>query len=78
MRKYNQEFMKAMVKKYLDWQRSSFECIDELTQIYFGENLKNQPKNLRCEKPSNLYFDLPWNRTFEADINFDLQCNFEF
>ncbi len=51
------------------------ESLDELTQIYFGKNLKNQPKNLRCEEPVNLYFDLPWNRTFEADIDFDLQCS---
>ena len=46
----------------------------ELTQNYFGANSENLEENLICEKPSNLSFDLPWNRTFEANINFDLQC----
>ena len=63
-------------KKVEDFSRKlMLDSLDELTQIYFGENLKNQPKNLHCEKPANLYFDLPWNRTFEADIDFDLQCS---
>ena len=56
-------------------RRLMLQSFDELTQIYFGENLKKQPKNQRCEKPANLHFDLPWNRTFEADIDFDLKCS---
>jgi hypothetical protein len=46
----------------------------ELTQIYFGKRSINLQKNVSCEKPSNFSFDLPWNRTFEAEIDFDLQC----
>ncbi|HEX8288904.1 MAG TPA: DUF4127 family protein [Pyrinomonadaceae bacterium] len=44
-----------------------------LSALYFRNNGTAQ-KNVRCEKPSNLSFDLPWNRTFEAEIDFDLQC----
>ena len=47
---------------------------DELTRAYFGASAGKLAGNLACEKPSNLKFDLPWNRTFEADINFDLNC----
>jgi len=46
----------------------------ELAQNYFGKHGNNLQKNIKCEKPSNLKFDLPWNRTFEAEITFDLQC----
>lgn len=62
--------------KVEDFSRSlMLKSLAELTQIYFGENLKDQPENLHCEKPADLYFDLPWNRTFEADIDFSLQCS---
>lgn len=27
-----------------------------------------------CKEPENLTFVLPWNRTFEADIDFDITC----
>lgn len=50
------------------------ESFNELTRDYFGASSKNLESNLICENPSNLTFDLPWNRTFEAAINFDLQC----
>jgi hypothetical protein len=48
----------------------------ELTRIYFGAGASNLQKNLACEKPANFSFDLPWNRTFEAEIDFELQCRF--
>ncbi len=50
------------------------DSFDELTRDYFGAASENLPGKLACEKPSGLSFDLPWNRTFEADINFDLKC----
>ncbi len=46
----------------------------ELFKAYFLATLQNSNAKLICEKPTNLTFDLPWNRTFEADINFELQC----
>jgi hypothetical protein len=52
------------------------DAFDELSAVYFRGNSVLQ-KNVRCDKPSNLSFDLPWNRTFEAEIDFDLQCRVE-
>ncbi len=46
----------------------------EFSDGYFRKNKNGLQKNVSCEKPSDLSFDLPWNRTFEAEINFDLQC----
>ena len=48
-------------------------AFDDFTAAYFRSQSVLQ-KNVRCAKPSNLTFDLPWNRTFEAEIDFDLQC----
>ncbi len=45
----------------------------ELTQDYFNRNFEVSNK-LDCDKPSSLTFNLPWNRTFEAVIDFHLQC----
>ncbi|MDQ3041151.1 MAG: DUF4127 family protein [Acidobacteriota bacterium] len=47
---------------------------NELSGIYFRGNKFGLQKNVACEKPSDLSFDLPWNRTFEAEISFQLQC----
>ncbi|MFA5655218.1 MAG: DUF4127 family protein [Dysgonamonadaceae bacterium] len=51
-------------------------------QKYFKKSLKyfskNQPaylnKRVKCEKTDSLFFELPWNRTFEAKINFGMEC----
>ncbi len=50
------------------------DSFKELSNDFFGASSQSSKGNLMCEKPSNLTFDLPWNRTFEADISFDLQC----
>jgi len=50
------------------------ESFTELSDIYFGKNKKGLPKYLVCEKPSDMTFNLPWNRTFEAEIEFKLTC----
>ncbi len=50
------------------------DAFAELSNVYFRPNKTGIQKNVRCEKPTNLSFDLPWNRTFEAEIDFDLQC----
>ena len=50
------------------------DAFEELSGIYFGENKNGLQKNVNCEKPSAMTFDLPWNRTFEAEIDFRLSC----
>ena len=52
------------------------KAFEELSRELFGAGRRRQglQQNVTCEKPANLIFDLPWNRTFEADIKFDLQC----
>jgi hypothetical protein len=50
------------------------DAFEELAGIYFGENKNGLQKNVHCEKPSAMTFDLPWNRTFEAEIDFRLAC----
>jgi hypothetical protein len=45
----------------------------ELSAMYFRKNSRLQ-KKVSCTKPSNMIFDLPWNRIFEAEIDFDLEC----
>jgi len=42
----------------------------QLVNHYFADS----SQTVRCKEPANLRFDLPWNRTFEAEIDFDLTC----
>lgn len=51
------------------------EAFDKLAQNYFHKRENSWQKHVQCEKPANLTFDLPWNRTFEAEIDFDLKCS---
>lgn len=46
----------------------------ELGQSYFQKRENTVQKNVKCESPTALTFDLPWNRTFEAAIDFQLTC----
>jgi hypothetical protein len=48
---------------------------DELRQNYFGGKNNGSFKGMSCTGPQNMHFSFPWNRIFEADINFDLQCH---
>jgi len=50
------------------------DAFAELSDIYFGTNKNGLQKNVKCEKPAAMTFDLPWNRTFEAEIDFRLAC----
>lgn len=62
-------------QKVEDFSRNLLkESFKELTQSYFDGSPNIWRKNLKCENPSELSFDLPWNRTFEAEIDFKLQC----
>ncbi len=49
-------------------------AFNQLVEDYFQNQPNNVQKGVRCTKPTNLRFALPWNRTFEAAINFDLTC----
>lgn len=63
-----------------DNKRVEVYCLS-LMQSYLNDFLKNylaknenEQGGIRCQKPSDLTFTLPWNRTFEADIDFNLTC----
>lgn len=61
----------AKVESYsLDLLDENFK---ELSREYFGKTF-SATSGLACSEPSDLKFDLPWNRTFEADIDFKLEC----
>ncbi|MBS1794130.1 MAG: DUF4127 family protein [Acidobacteria bacterium] len=45
----------------------------ELSDDYFGGRFA-ATNGLTCRKPSGLTLELPWNRTFEAAIDFRLEC----
>ncbi len=51
------------------------QCFEELVQQYFSKRVGSWQKNLTCEKPKNMTFALPWSRTFEAEIDFDITCH---
>ena len=47
--------------------------LDDFLKSYLVKN-RNGHSGLTCQKPVDLTFTLPWNRTFEADIDFNLNC----
>ena len=49
--------------------------LDDFMKNYFAKPANSLQENVKCGKPSGLRFDLPWNRTFEADIDFDISCD---
>jgi hypothetical protein len=46
----------------------------ELAGIYFNDGAGTLQSGVKCAEPKNMRFELPWNRTFEAEIDFDFQC----
>lgn len=46
----------------------------ELSNTYARKIRNSRQQNVQCGPPSNMSFTLPWNRTFEAEINFDMGC----
>ncbi|WP_338868685.1 DUF4127 family protein [Spirosoma sp. SC4-14] len=50
------------------------KSFDELITNYEYKRSGSLQKSVRCSKPTALRFDLPWNRTFEAMIDFDIRC----
>jgi hypothetical protein len=51
------------------------QSFTELSSIYLKRIANSRQQRIACGKPANFSFSLPWNRTFEADINFDMQCS---
>ncbi|GLU52645.1 DUF4127 family protein [Dyadobacter frigoris] len=47
--------------------------MDVFFKSYFTQNEQLQTQ-VKCQPPTDLSFKLPWNRTFEADIDFSLSC----
>ena len=50
------------------------KSFDELNVIYSHKIATSRQKDVQCGQPSNMSFKLPWNRTFEAEIDFDVVC----
>lgn len=51
------------------------QSFDELTANYEEKRPGSLQQVVQCTKPSALQFKLPWNRTFEAMIDFDIRCS---
>lgn len=51
------------------------KSFNELSNIYSRKIANSRQQNVQCSQPSNMSFKLPWNRTFEAEINFDMVCS---
>lgn len=63
-RKMLEEFGTTEMQKHLD----------KLIPYYFEGSRPYWNKKATCGRPSDLTFTLPWNRTFEAHIDFKLRC----
>ncbi|MEP7037159.1 MAG: DUF4127 family protein, partial [Acidobacteriota bacterium] len=50
------------------------DYLEKVGKEYFTRRAGSMQKNVKCAKPANMTFDLPWNRTFEAEIDFQLKC----
>ncbi|QIP17014.1 DUF4127 family protein [Spirosoma aureum] len=51
------------------------QSFDELVTNYEQKRPGSLQQAVRCTKPTALRFDLPWNRTFEAMIDFTISCH---
>jgi hypothetical protein len=49
--------------------------LEGFEQNYFNKSAKGAQQKVKCGKVSGLRFDLGWNRTFEADVDFDINCS---
>lgn len=46
----------------------------DLSRMYFGKTTNGRQNTVKCQQPADMSFRLPWNRTFEAEIDFKLDC----
>ena len=51
------------------------QSFTKLSTVYANRITGSRQLQVQCAQPSNMRFTLPWNRTFEADINFDITCH---
>jgi len=51
------------------------QSFNELSNIYSKRIANSRQQRIKCQQPGNFNFKLPWNRTFEAEINFDMGCS---
>ena len=49
----------------------------KLGNTYVNKLKSSRQQNIHCSLPANLTFKLPWNRTFEAEIDFEMKCIFK-
>lgn len=72
MNQDHQEDMKQILTFSRDLMGKYF---DELKKNYFGENSDGTFEYVSCVGPRHMHFSFPWDRIFEAEISFDLQCH---
>ncbi|MEJ7913462.1 MAG: DUF4127 family protein, partial [Chitinophagaceae bacterium] len=51
------------------------QSFTELSNIYSEKIANSRQQHIKCQQPDNFSFKLPWNRTFEAEIDFDMSCS---
>src|SRR5690606_15055691 len=51
------------------------QSLDHLYPHFFEKNKPAWAGRYHCGRPTDLWFELPWNRTFEAALGFQLNCN---
>jgi hypothetical protein len=55
--------------------RLMLESFYDFSKLYLDKLANSRQKDINCQQPSNFTFKLPWNRTFEAEINFVFNCS---
>lgn len=50
-------------------------AFDTFTKEYFNRESSMLQRGVSCYKTADFTFSLPWNRTFEAKIDFDIACS---
>ena len=50
------------------------QSFNNLSDMYANKIENSRQKKVSCQAPSDMKFTLPWNRTFEAEIDFKLNC----
>lgn len=50
---------------------------EKVGKTYFTRRPNSLQKAVKCAKPADMTFNLPWDRTFEAEIDFRLNCDYE-
>jgi len=51
------------------------ESFYEFSKLYLDRLPNSRQREINCQQPSDFTFKLPWNRTFEAEINFVFNCS---